>query len=156
MPGASEAERNIRDQALRARRDAGLTVVPEPFDVFVDGQDPDSEGDEYLHSELVYRPHVPAIPPDWVEITEVYGYEAEEEVEEWEVTWGRYQIGPGACMRTFDSNLAHDLITSRSTSLHSCSSVSSSSIFSSMDSDLESSLEFCWTHGLERSCCFLV
>ncbi|KAJ4490702.1 hypothetical protein J3R30DRAFT_3424363 [Lentinula aciculospora] len=110
MPGASEAERNVRDQGMRARRDAlEITVVPVPLEMvgycksdFEDDAEADDEEDE---DERDRDPRClgltsPAadvgdnfeICPEWVEIAEIYGYQAEEEAEEWWATWGRYQI----------------------------------------------------------------
>lgn len=84
MPGASEAERNVRDQALRARRDTlGITVVPLQVPEYFEFDSDDDQEERY------------GLPSDWVEVIEVFGYEPEEEVEEWWVTWGRDQIGPG-------------------------------------------------------------
>ncbi|KAJ3927705.1 MAG: hypothetical protein NXY57DRAFT_903405, partial [Lentinula lateritia] len=74
MPGSSEAERNVRDQGMRARRDLGLCYQVTNANLTA------NTGDRL------------EISPEWVEASEVFGYQAEEEAEEWWATWGRYQI----------------------------------------------------------------
>ncbi|KAJ3784468.1 hypothetical protein GGU10DRAFT_271425 [Lentinula aff. detonsa] len=81
MPGASDAERNIRDQGMRARRDTMEIAVSAV------------KADDGLE-----------ISPEWVEITEVFGYQAEDEAEEWWATWGRYQIWTEASEAMVDNN----------------------------------------------------
>lgn len=92
MPGDSGAERDMRDQGMRARRDTiGITVVPiqvtTPMDMYFgadyDEDEQDSEGTS----------------PEWAEI-EAFAYEAEEEAEEWWCSWGRFQIGRGTWPKT--------------------------------------------------------
>ncbi|KAF8829918.1 hypothetical protein HHX47_DHR2000234 [Lentinula edodes] len=104
MPGSSEAERNVRDQGMRARRDlvelAVVPVPPEIADFFKTDFDDDVEEEE--EEGLCYQvknANLTAntgdrleISPEWVEASEVFGYQAEEEAEEWWATWGRYQI----------------------------------------------------------------
>ncbi|KAJ3919558.1 hypothetical protein F5877DRAFT_40005, partial [Lentinula edodes] len=88
MPGSSEAERNVRDQGMRARRDlvelAVVPVPPEIADFFKTDFDDDVEEEE--------EEGLLEISPERVEASEVFGYQAEEEAEEWWATWGRYQI----------------------------------------------------------------
>ncbi|KAJ3989212.1 hypothetical protein F5890DRAFT_1487400 [Lentinula detonsa] len=124
MPGASDAERNIRDQGMRARRDTmEIAVVPVPLEI-VDYFEPDfshdmeEENEEDDDHQVVYEPatvrHTSEsavkaddgleISPEWVEITEVFGYQAEDEAEEWWATWGRYQIWTEASEAVVDNN----------------------------------------------------
>lgn len=103
MPGSSEAERNVRDQGMRARRDlvelAVVPVPPEIADFFKTDFDDDVEEEEEGLCYQVTNANLTAntgdrleISPEWVEASEVFGYQAEEEAEEWWATWGRYQI----------------------------------------------------------------
>ncbi|KAJ3889133.1 hypothetical protein GG344DRAFT_79103 [Lentinula edodes] len=103
MPGSSEAERNVRDQGMRARRDlvelAVVPVPPEIADFFKTDFDDDVEEEEEGLCYQVKNTNLTAntgdrleISPEWVEASEVFGYQAEEEAEEWWATWGRYQI----------------------------------------------------------------
>ncbi|KAJ3865236.1 hypothetical protein EV359DRAFT_39280, partial [Lentinula novae-zelandiae] len=118
MPGSSEAERNVRDQGMRARRDSIADFFESDFD-------DDVEEEEEGLSE---------ISPEWVEVSEVFGYQAEEEAEEWWATWGRYQIqtevSPGVAIGGNDEtvcNFSQKLITSDP--LHSNSSIAPHSLY---------------------------
>ncbi|KAJ3761326.1 hypothetical protein EV360DRAFT_38035, partial [Lentinula raphanica] len=84
MPGASGAERDAREQGMRARRDIMEITTLYNLATACDSR---SLGMNMGGSMdlLSY----------WVEIAEVFGYEAEDEAEEWWVTWGRYQITGG-------------------------------------------------------------
>ncbi|KAJ3828751.1 hypothetical protein F5880DRAFT_1471997, partial [Lentinula raphanica] len=79
MPGASGAERDVREQGMRARRDMmEITVVQVPLEI-VDSCDSNLGMNMGGSMDLLSY---------WVEIAEVFGYEAEDEAEEWWVTWG--------------------------------------------------------------------
>ncbi|KAJ3974217.1 hypothetical protein EV361DRAFT_947219 [Lentinula raphanica] len=115
MPGASGAERDVREQGMRARRDMmEITVVQVPLEIVdcfptdfdhnsLDRGPPANEGGQTLYdlatacdSNLgMNMGGSMDLLSYWVEIAEVFGYEAEDEAEEWWVTWGRYQITGG-------------------------------------------------------------
>ncbi|KAJ3812819.1 hypothetical protein F5876DRAFT_74474 [Lentinula aff. lateritia] len=144
MPGSSEAERNVRDQGMRARRDlvelAVVPVPPEIADFFESDFDDDVEEEEGLCYH-VKNANLAAdtgdrseISPEWVEVSEVFGYQAEEEAEEWWATWGRYQIqtevSPVVAIGGNDEtvcNFSQKLITSDP--LHSNSSIAPHSLY---------------------------
>ncbi|KAJ3772592.1 hypothetical protein FB446DRAFT_788565 [Lentinula raphanica] len=115
MPGASGAERDVREQGMRARRDMmEITVVQVPLEIVdcfptdfdhnsLDRGPPANEGGQTLYDLATACDSSLGMNMGgsmdllsyWVEIAEVFGYEAEDEAEEWWVTWGRYQITGG-------------------------------------------------------------
>jgi salicylate hydroxylase len=60
MPPGDHQE--MRDNSMRAKRDAGLGIL--------------QGSDEYEES------------PEWVEIKEIFGYDAEDEANNWWIEWG--------------------------------------------------------------------